>query len=247
MTYATHHGDCLEVMAGMPDASVDVILTDPPYSEHVHANVRSSKNSLPDADGFPCNTRRVQDLGFEHLSAETRRQAARHFARLAKRWVVVFCDIEGAGPWRASLEEAGLDYVRTGIWVKPGAAPQFSGDRPGVGYEGIVIAHPRGRKRWNGGGRHAVWEHPIVLNRSGDSPRLHTAEKPVALMRELVALFSDAAETVMDPFMGSGTTGVAALMEGRRFIGVELDADHFATADKRLRAAAAQPRLLEAV
>jgi hypothetical protein len=105
---------------------------------------------------------------------------AAHFARLARRWVLVFSDFESAHLWRHDLEGAGLEYVRTGIWHKGNGAPQFTGDRPAVPGEAIVICHTHGRKRWNGGGHQAWWtagfepgevlvfEHNIALDRRHD-------------------------------------------------------------------------------
>jgi len=69
----------------------------------------------------------------------------------------------------------------------------------------------------------------------------HPATKPVSLMRKLVSAFSQ--ESVLDPFMGSGTTGVAALQLGRSFIGCEIDPKYFAVAEKRIKQAALQPGL----
>ena len=96
--------------------------------------------------------------------------------------------------------------------------------RPGSWAESIQLSHRKGRKRWNGGGSGNVFQHPVVANCSGHRfDRVHTAQKPISLMLELVELFSDPGEVVFDPFAGSGTTGVAALRLGRRFIGIELD------------------------
>ena len=149
----------------------------------------------------------------------------------------MFSDQEGAYPWLLANVAAGLQHIRIGQWVKPGATPQFTGDRPATGCEAVVIAHPNGRKKWNGGGTHAVWTHPIVLDRAHTGGvRLHTTQKPVSLMLELVELFTDPGDVVLDPFCGSGTTGVACLRLGRRFIGIEKDAQYAAVATERLAA-----------
>ncbi len=82
---------------------------------------------------------------------------------------------------------------------------------------------------------------------TGDSPkgrdRHHQTEKPVALMRQLVALFSIPGDLVLDPFMGSGTPGVAAIELGRRFVGIELNPGYFDVACKRIAAAERQEDL----
>lgn len=238
--------DCDRALASLD--RVDVILTDPPYGEHVHrggirltyAGVKARRRdirNLPDADEKPCRKTRSVDLGFVSLAPELRLACARHFARLARRWVLVFSDMEGAHEWRDDLTGAGLDFVRYGVWVKDRAMPQISGDRPGSRVEQITIAHPRGRKRWNGGGLGNVWQHPVVANCSGHrNDRVHPAQKPEGLMLELVRLFTDEGETVLDPFAGSGTTGAACVRLGRRFVGVERDRAHFELACERLAA-----------
>lgn len=120
--------------------------------------------------------------------------------------------------------------------MKLGAPPQFTGDRPATAAEAIQISHPRSRKRWNGGGKHGVWAHPIELNRGGANKRLHTTQKPVPLMLDLVTDFTDAGDLILDPFAGSGTTGVAAPRLGRRFIGVEKSPEYASIARERLTA-----------
>jgi DNA modification methylase len=80
----------------------------------------------------------------------------------------------------------------------------------------------------------------IVYCRGNGSEKEHQTGKPVALMAELMSVRPEW-ETVLDPFMGSGTTGVAAVKEGKRFIGVEIDPAHFETALRRISAALAAP------
>ncbi len=235
--WAMHLGECVEEMRGLVDGSIDHIITDPPYSQSVHKSVRSSgRKSLPDTGEFECRTRRSVDLGFEHLTPAVRRACAAEFARLAKRWVMAFSDVESCHLWRRSLQAVGLDYVRTAEWRRLNGAPQFTGDRPAQGFETITIAHPKGRKKWNGGGKQGTYAHPIVQNRGGNNPREHTCPKPEALMLDLVADFTDRGDLVLDPFAGSGTTGVACIRLGRSFIGIERDPVYFALCVERLRA-----------
>lgn len=216
-----YHGDCVEVMGTLTE--VDHVITDPPYSAHVHGNSRSSRmQSANDRGGkYGADTRRNVDLGFDHLTDKLRWDCAEAFARLARRWVLVFSDIESDHLWRSDLTRAELDYVRTGIWHKVGCTPQFSGDRPATAAEAITICHPRGRKRWNGGGGHALWSVPIVLDRGGTEKRLHTTQKPLGLMRALVDQFTDPGDVILDAFAGSGTTGIAAKYLGRKAILIE--------------------------
>jgi DNA modification methylase len=222
-----YRGDCLEIMAELE--TVDHAITDPPYSGHVHGKNRrggSAHRGAAVSDG--------RELGFESLSDEVMASAAGHIGRLVKRWVLVFSDVESTSAWRSALSAVGLEYLRTGVWVKPGSTPQFTGDRPAPGFEAITICHPAGRKRWNGGGGHAVWIHPIVAGGSQHPARLHTTQKPESLMVELIHLFTDPGELILDAFGGSGTTAAAAKRLGRRCILIEREERYCEIAAKRL-------------
>ena len=226
-----YHGDCVQLLAELEP--LDHVITDPPYSEYVHGKSRRGCD-LPDAvDGRACFSR-VKEFGFESVTPVLMDSLAAFCATGARRWSLNFCDVESSHLWKARHEAAGLDYVRTGAWIKRGATPQFTGDRPAVGFEAIVIVHPPGRKRWNGGGRHALWDFPIVLNRSHDDPRLHTTQKPLPLMKALLSDFTDPGETILDPFMGSGTTLRAAKDMGRKAIGIEIEEKYCEIAARRM-------------
>lgn len=219
------HGDSREIVPSID--RIDVVITDPPYGDNdTHAGhlgdvtLRNGKQA-------------GQSLGFAGISCDECVELARHWCEIAQRWVVFTCEWKYAH----ALDAAGL-LVRLGIWRKPDGAPQFTGDRPGTGWEAVAICHRKGKKRWNGGGKPAVWRTNIEKN--GNE---HPTQKPVTLLSELVAAFSDPGETVLDPFMGSGTTGVACVGLGRRFIGVEINPKHFDTACRRISAAQAQGRL----
>lgn len=228
-------GDCVEVMAEWHE-QVDHVITDPPYSEHVHTKSRAGSRPLKMGNGKPSFNREAE-FGFGHLEARVRRACARHFGRLARRWVMAFSDEESSWLWRLSWKASGLEHVRHCTWVKEGCTPQFTGDRPATATEAINLAHRPGRKRWNGGGKRGLYTHPVVQKRGATvSERVHTTQKPIELMLDLVRDFTDPDDEVLDPFAGSGTTGVACLRLGRRFVGVEKDPKYFEIACARLKA-----------
>lgn len=217
-------GDCRDILPTLP--KVDAVLSDPPYgNDDTHAHHLSS---IVLKNGEPAR----QALRFDGISADELVEHARSWCDIASRWVVFSCE------WKHvhRLDDAGL-LVRFGIWRKPDGAPQFTGDRPGTGWEAVAICHRPGRKRWNGGGRHAFWNVP-KMGQWG-----HPTEKPEALVGAWVRDFTDYGETILDPFMGSGSTLAVAAKMGRRAIGIEIDPGHFETACKRIRAAYAQPDL----
>lgn len=222
----------MEWLATLPDASVQHVITDPPYSDYVHTRSMRSNTATSKAKRKDRVKPSKRTLGFSSLTPELQRDVACEIARVVQRWALVFCDAESTQAWRFALQGGGFDYVRTCVWIKPNAAPQFTGDRPGAGWEAIVIAHRKGAKRWNGGGRRGVFTHAIEHGQQ--SGRVHGTEKPIALMLELVTLFTDHGDVIADPFAGSGTTGVACLRLGRGFLGAELDATMAATANERL-------------
>jgi DNA modification methylase len=245
--HVVHCSDCLDPVTGLAslaDGSVDVVLTDPPYSEHVHSC------SMRGTAGWKGGISEERDLGFEPLDGRSLLTASHHFARVARRWVAVFSDTESAHLWRDALVARGLEYVRTCFWHKVLGAPQFTGDRPAVACEAITLCHRPGKKRWNGGGRQGLYQVAIAVGRPGrqqDDARVHTTQKPIALMEALVRDFTDEGETVLDPFAGSGTTGVACRRLGRRFIGFERDPKYAAIAEKRIAGAREQLRMFEGV
>jgi len=243
--HVIHVGDCLgpEGLVTLGDKSVDHVITDPPYDEHTHkAGRRGHTGYAEDHVSQRATFNRNRELGFDPLTVAHMYALAGHFARVARRWVVVFCALEMTHHWRRECEREGLQYIRTMLWHKLGATPQFTGDRPAQACEAMVLFHPPGRKRWNGGGKHGFYEFPIVLDRGGRTPRLHTTQKPLELMRALVADFTDPGDLVLDPFAGSGTTGVACRMLGRRFIGWEQNPDYAEIARRRIAGEEAKPR-----
>lgn len=225
-------GNCLEILPEL--GKVDHVISDPPYGdEHTH---KSHLSTTILRNGEPAG----QALGFNGWTEDQCVERVREWCEIANRWVVFTCEWK----YMHALHRDGT-LVRFGIWRKPDGAPQFTGDRPGMGWEAVAICTPsapaRGgerRKRWNGGGKHAFWSWPKGENRSG-----HPTGKPLGLYQEFVKDFTDPGEKVIDPFMGSGTTGVACMNLGRKFIGIEIDRKYFDIACERIEQAQKQARL----
>lgn len=215
-------GDCRDILPTLD--KVDAVVTDPPYGEGDTHKKHLSTVSLKDG-----NSAR-QELGFSGITGDEMVSMASQWVDISRRWVVFTCE------WKFihRLDESG-GLVRFGIWRKPDGAPQFTGDRPGMGWEAVAICHRQGKKRWNGGGKHAFWSVPKGENKSG-----HPTGKPIGLYKSFVNDFTDAGETILDPFMGSGTTGVAAVQMGRKFIGIEREPKYFDIACKRIEDAQRQ-------
>lgn len=219
-----YHGDCLDVMVALP--TVEHVITDPPYESEAHTKGRRIHNPRT-------GELRMAPLTFDAMDATTRDRASSLMSG-TRRWVLVFCQIEAAMVWRQAIEHSGgFRYMRTMVWVKPNGQPQLTGDRPGVGFESIVVAHSEAASRWNGGGSRGYLTHPVDANFSR-TVRLHETQKPLPLMVELVALFTDEGDTILDPFAGSGTTGVAAKLNGRKAILIEREEKYCEVAAKRL-------------
>lgn len=237
--------DCFAISDGLPSIAADAFdlcITDPPYSQHVHSKSRRGLTGTH-TGGATDQISQRRELGFEHIQRADMESCALHLARIVRRWTLVFCDVESSHLWADALRAAGLEYLRTMAWIKLGGAPQFTGDRPAVAFEAIVLAHRPGKKTWNGGGKAGLYSVPTAIDRdrSGLDKRIHTTQKPLALMEQLALDFSVPGEMILDPFAGSGTTGVAALRLGRRFLGWERDANMHAKAAQRLRATRSLP------
>lgn len=224
-------GDCREVLPSvLADRGVDHVITDPPYESEAHTLQRRVQRQTSSDERYG-RVVAVEPLEFPPIDAETREAVSRLMATKARRWMLVFCQIEGAPLWRASMEGAGAVYRRTCVWVKPDGMPQLTGDRPGMGYEALLAMHAAGRSKWNGGGRHGVW---IVPKGEGGGKNPHPTQKPESLLNDLVVQFTDPGETILDPFGGSGTTAVAAKRLGRRCILIEREEKYCEVAARRL-------------
>lgn len=237
-----HLGDSLAGLRSLADRSVDVVITDPPYEAEAHTLQRRQKMSAAAARRY----KRTSSVGvaetpldFAPMTVELRDGICAEIGRVSRHRAVVFCQAEAVLLWRDALDDGGLPYRRSIPWVKPDAMPSLHGRWPGQSYEAIVLAVRAGSTCPVGG---KAVEYRMCREYRGTAEAPHPTTKPLALMRELIADFTEPGDLVLDAFAGSGTTGVACLQLGRRFLGFELDPGYFEIACRRLRGDEARPR-----
>jgi site-specific DNA-methyltransferase (adenine-specific) len=226
-------GDCLEIMRGIESSSVDAVITDPPYSSGARtaAEVRGrggmSRGSLWDAKPMPND--RMTSTGFTWMM----REIGFECVRILKDGGAFLSFID----WRqypvlcGALESTNLRIQTMVVWDKE------------------VMALGNGFRNQHELIVHASNGVPNVFDKSVPNvlrvPRisssdLHPTEKPVPLLKKLIEVVTDKGGLVFDPFMGSGTTGVACWGLERDFIGCEISPEYYEVAQKRIAEAQQQ-------
>lgn len=209
-----YHGDAFDVLPTLGDKSVDAVITDPPYTERTHSKARS----LTGREG----------IAFASMTDSALTSALMNMGRISRGWVIATLDYRHAVQFDVD-PPAGLKCQRLGVWVKTNPTPQLTGDRPAQGWESIAYFHRADRRStWNGGGVHGNY-----TMRTAD-PEGHPTAKPLPLLQDLIRKFTKPGDVILDPFAGSGTTLRAAVNEGRRAIGVEIEERYCELIAKRL-------------
>ena len=166
----------------------------------------------------------IKSLDFDCID-DIRDDVAGLIADVCDGWSLIFCTPVGVGRWADAINATTAKYKRACIWVKPDSTPQLNGQGPAMGYENVIASWcGSGKSKWNAGGKRGVYTH---LTNPKDRHGVHPTEKPLRLMKELLADFTNEGDLICDPFMGSGTTGVACAQMGRKFVGVELNRNYF--------------------
>lgn len=218
------------------------LITDPPYSPHVHKRATScgtgEGSQIRAGNGYV--GARHNEFGFDPLTDELRSATA----ALARRatWSVIFTDIEGGQAWREALPR----YIRTIPWIR-WSMPQLSGDRPPQGSEYLIVGAPEdefaaheillsrgdlgGRLKYNGPGNLTHYDETCMRGKNK-----HKTGKPLDLCCRLVEHYSEPNQLVIDPFAGRASIGLACKLLGREYLGIEIDAAEAALATARLAA-----------
>lgn len=232
-TWAMLHGDCLVGMASLPDGCVDAVVTDPPY-EGMKGGV------VIDHAGVCERSQTTTTVGSELGSASGLVECK----RVARLGAIAFCSfhwIEKCISLLGGSRRALLSWFKSNSPYSVNNAPWFQTEyawatqyAPGIDWRNLKthIDVPMAQAGC------MAKERVLVGGKAA-----HPTQKPVALMRQLLLPGMD---IILDPFAGSGTTGVAALLAGRRFIGFEIDEAYHKIATRRLEECDAVPPLVAA-
>lgn len=206
------HGDCLEIMKEIPDGSVDLVLTDPPYGMSFQSHRRKEiYGKIRNDDG-------IEWLG--ELFDQCKR------AMKDNTSIYVFCSWHNIDSFKQEFEKR-FKLKNVIVWCKNNHG---SGDLKAAyapRYELVLYGH-KGRRIFE----EKRYDDVLFFDRTGN--RNHPTEKPTDLLGLFVRNSTKEGESVLDPFMGSGSTGVACVDTGRDFIGIELDDGYFEIARKRI-------------
>ena len=209
-------GDCVEVLRAMPNDCLDLIVTDPPYGIQYFSKQRKGPRQF---HKLLNDDNDIRLLTYPEMARVLKPDSV----------AVVFCSWKNFSADYKALNQV-LSVKNVIIWYKGGGGMGDCKHTLANDYEMAIVAH-RGRCPIRGRRIGSVWKYAKVP----PSHMVHPTEKPVDLLTALVEKFSDPGDLVGDFFMGSGSTGVACKDTGRRFLGVELDPEHFATAVERIQ------------
>jgi len=208
-------GDCLEILPQLEAGSVDLVLTDPPYGIGINRNANNF--------GVATNTsRQATDLEWDDKIPDKA-----HFSqifRVSKNQIVF-----GANYFWDNFYSSQC-YI---IWDKRGSLPP-------VPFCDTEFAWTSFVKRMSK--RYVIVNHGFIRD-SKDERTDHPTQKPTELMKQILVDFSEPSDTILDPFMGSGTTLVACVQTGRKGIGIEIEEKYFDIAVKRIQQAQLQIRM----
>lgn len=227
-----HHQSCLDGLKQLPDASVDLLFTDPPYYQYRAQNVQGLKNHKDvitefDFDGFSSEEAYLQFL--EDVLTECYRVCKPGAAGY------VWCGDDFVSYLNRKVEKVGFQFRKVIHWHKTNPFPAIYTRKMYANSMEMLIHFSKGTpKTWNHkpvNQMHNFIETPICM---GKERTKHKTQKPLKVCIPFIEISTNPGEIVLDPFMGSGSTAVAARMLHRHFIGYELNKEFCEIAEERI-------------
>lgn len=222
------HDDCFKILPKIPDNCIDLILTDPPYniSQHSTGNIHlpNRKPLNNDIAAWDKNPLDIQTLSY-------------HFKRIVKPNgnIFIFTSYNLLGQWHSFLDKE-FDTFQIFIWHKTNPPPKIYKNGFLNSCECIICLWNKGHT-WNflkQKDMHNFFECSICMSPERLKNPHHPTQKPLKLLKHLITVASNSGDLVFDPFMGVGSTGIAALNLNRRFAGCEINLDYFLAAKQRI-------------
>ena len=226
------NGDCLELIKQIPSNSVDLILIDPPYEISRPTNFRSGEETGRDTDRF----RISMDFGEWDKNFTGLEVVIKEGYRILRQGGTMICfyDLWKIETLKNLYDSNKFKQVRFIEWVKTNPVPINSKINYLTNAREVAVSAIKGSKpTFNSSYDNGLYSYPIC---AGKERTIHPTQKPLSLITDLVLKHSNEGDTVLDCFMGSGTTGVACKNTNREFIGIELDEKYYKVACERLGA-----------
>jgi site-specific DNA-methyltransferase (adenine-specific) len=238
-------GDCIEILAHLPDASVDVVFADPPYNLQLSQDLWRPNRTRVDA---------VKDVWDKFSSFQEYDQFTRSWLSECRKvlkdtgtlWVIgTYHNIYRVG---TILQDLGFWILNDVIYIKTNPMPNFRGIRFTNAHETLIWAQKKKGKKYTFN-HHAMkalnddlqmrsdWLLPIVVGKErikSQGMKAHSTQKPEALLYRVLLSSTNAGDLVLDPFFGTGTTGAVAKKLGRHFVGIEKNETYVKIAQERI-------------
>jgi modification methylase len=239
-------GDCIEELARLPDASVDLVFADPPYNLQLEGDLLRPNNTV--VDGVHQEWDKFQSFAaYDQFTRAWLAECQRVLKPNGAIWVIgSYHNVFRLG---VALQDLGFWMQNDIIWRKTNPMPNFRGKRFTNAHETLIWAgrDQSARVTFNYESMKAAnddlqmrsdWLFPICAGperlKGGDGRKAHPTQKPEALLHRILLACSNPGDVILDPFFGTGTTGAVAKRLGRKWIGIERDAVYAEAAEKRI-------------
>ncbi|MBL6930738.1 MAG: site-specific DNA-methyltransferase [Rhodospirillales bacterium] len=239
-------GNCVDLMNGLPEASVDMVFADPPYNLQLDGDLLRPNNTVVDG----VNNDWDQFDSFKVYDDYTRdwlKAARRVLKANGTLWVIgSYHNIFRVG---SQLQDMGFWMLNDVVWRKTNPMPNFRGRRFTNAHETLIwcaknkdskyLFNYEAMKNLNDDLQmRSDWELPICtgherLKKNGQ--KAHPTQKPESLLYRVILSSTEVGDVVLDPFFGTGTTGAVAKKLGRKFIGLEREAEYVKIAKERIK------------
>lgn len=240
-----HLGDCTETMKSIPSDSIDLIFADPPYNLQLRGDLRRPDDSKVDAVDDDWDKYDSFEV-YDDFTSAWLTEAQRILKPRGSIWVIgSYHNIFRVG---RTMQDLGFWILNDILWIKSNPMPNFKGTRFNNAHETLIWAtkNSNSKSTFNYQSLKAFnedkqmrsdWYIPICSGSERlkiDGEKAHSTQKPLALLRRVILSSSKPGDLLLDPFLGSGTTGAAAKELGRSFIGIEREEKYFNLAQKRI-------------
>ena len=238
-------GDTADVLSKIPDGSVDLVFADPPYNLQLSKELWRPNQTKVAAVNDAWDRFESFDQ-YDQFSREWLLECRRVMKENGVIWVIgTYHNIFRIGK---IMQDLGFWIINDIVWVKTNPMPNFRGTRFTNAHETLIFAvrskdssytfHYKTMKAYNEGVQmRSDWEIPICSGEERiqvDGQKAHSTQKPGELLRRVIISTSNPGDIILDPFMGSGTTGAVAKLLGRKFIGIERDEKYIKVATERI-------------